>query len=232
MITRLKALGSKERAVLAARYFKTGKGEYGEGDVFLGLSVPQVRTLAREWQRLTVEETLALLESKFHEARLLALICLVARYNRGDETQKESTYKAYLAHTKLINNWDLVDASAPYIVGGHLLARDKRRLDALLKSKNLWEKRIAIVATLFFIKEGRLDETFLFAQRMLTDTHDLIHKAVGWTLREAGKKDEARLVTFLESHAPRMPRTMLRYAIERLSPALRKKFMTMPRIKL
>lgn len=214
---KMMALRSPVRAAVLRRFFKTGPGEYGEGDVFLGLTVPDVRRLVKDRARkATREDARALLASKFHEERLAALLLLVELYRRGDAPERERIYRFYLGHTKRINNWDLVDLSAPSIVGGWLWGRDRRILDRLARSKSLWERRIAIVSTARFIREGDLAPTLRLAAALLRDPHDLIHKAAGWMLREAGKRDLPALERFLARHAATMPRTMLRYAIERL----------------
>ena len=205
------------------RFFRTGPGEYGEGDEFLGLKVPQIRKLAREFRALPLKEVEGLLKSKWHEARLLALVILVDQFERADERMRDAIFRLYLRSTKFINNWDLVDASAPHIVGAHI--KDRSLLTKLARSKSLWERRIAIVATQHFIRNHDLKDTFRLAKNLLDDKHDLIHKATGWMLREAGKRDRDALVAFLEEHATRMPRTMLRYAIEKFPPALRRRLM-------
>jgi 3-methyladenine DNA glycosylase AlkD len=207
------------------RFFQCGPGQYGEGDVFLGVSVPPLRSLSKEFTSVEVPEAFALLQSKWHEARLLALMILVRKYERGDETEREEIYRGYLANTHRINNWDLVDSSAHLIVGAHLRERDRAPLLALAKSESLWERRIAIISTLDFIRYDDLKDTFRIAEILLGDRHDLIHKASGWMLREAGKRDQPALEKFLRKHARTMPRTMLRYAIERFPPELRAKYM-------
>jgi 3-methyladenine DNA glycosylase AlkD len=215
IIERLKGLGAPERARVSQSFFKTGPGEYGEGDVFVGLTVPQVRTLVKELFPLPERTTLALLRSPVHEARLLALLLLVRAYARGTEEQRERIYGLYLANAHWINNWDLVDCSAEHVVGAHLMTRGRAALDALAASPLLWERRIAVIATFHFIRRGQFADTLRLAERLLGDREDLIHKAVGWMLREVGKRDAAAARAFLDRHAPAMPRTMLRYAIER-----------------
>jgi 3-methyladenine DNA glycosylase AlkD len=207
------------------RFFKCGPGDYGEGDSFLGVTVPPLRALSKRYKSVEVDEAVALLQSKWHEARLLALMILVHQYERGDDAGREAIYCAYLANTNRINNWDLVDCSAHKIVGAHLRERDRTPLVALAKSESLWERRIAIIATLDFIRRDDFRDTFRIAEMLLSDRHDLIHKATGWMLREAGKRDQSALERFLRKHARVMPRTMLRYAIERFSPGLRAKYM-------
>jgi len=226
---RLRQLADPERAVHSQRFFRTGPGEYGAGDRFLGLNVPQVRQLAVEFSDLPLPEIETLLESPWHEARLLAVILLANSYRRGDSRTREQVYRLYLRRTDRINNWDLVDSSAPNIVGAHLLARSRVPLYKLARSKSLWERRIAVVATQHFIRRGQFDDTLRLAELLIDDEHDLIHKAVGWMLREVGKRDERTLLGFLDRHAGALPRTALRYAIERLTPAQRKRYMAAPR---
>jgi 3-methyladenine DNA glycosylase AlkD len=222
---RLQTLGSPENARLLQRFFKTGPGEYGEGDVFLGIRVPTLRKLIRDYQDLPLAEITELLCSRFHEARLLALLLLVHAYQRGDDHQREQIYTLYLQHTRFINNWDLVDTSAEPIVGRQLWQRSKQPLYALARSELLWERRIAIMATFHYIKQGEFNETLQIAQRLLCDPADLIHKAVGWMLREVGKRDQLTEEAFLRRHYKIMPRTMLRYAIERFPESLRQGYL-------
>lgn len=197
------------------RFFKTGPGQYGEGDVFLGIKVPVIRKLAGEFPDVRPGEAARLLRSAHHEARLLALLFLVRGYGTGGAAERQEIYERYLASTRHINNWDLVDASAPYIVGAHLADRERAPLTLLAQSDALWERRIAIVATFHFIRRGEFANTLEIAARLLGDREDLIHKATGWMLREVGKRDLAALEAFLQRHYRAMPRTMLRYAIER-----------------
>ena len=199
------------------RFFRTGKGEYAEGDRFIGVTVPQMRAICRACRGASLEEMGRLLESPVHEDRLTALLLLVDAFKMGDDERRREIYGFYLANTRRVNNWDLVDTSAPYIVGAWLRDRSKAPLTRLAKSALLWERRIAIVATQDFIRQRQLDETFRIADLLIEDRHDLIHKATGWMLREAGKRDEAALREYLERRHTRMPRTMLRYAIERLA---------------
>jgi 3-methyladenine DNA glycosylase AlkD len=222
---RLRDLGSPEAAVLAARYFKTGPGQYGEGDVFVGIRVPVLRKLAREHCRLPEDEVLVLLRSDVHEDRCLALLILVLIAARGDEAIKRRVYELYLAHTRYVNNWDLVDASARVIVGDYLFERSRSPLDRLSRSRSVWERRISIVATHAFIVRGDHADTLRIAERLLGDPHDLIHKAAGWMLREVGKRDQPTLERFLWNHHRAMPRTMLRYAIERFPEERRKAYL-------
>jgi 3-methyladenine DNA glycosylase AlkD len=225
-LERLRALADPADAEFLQRFFRTGPGEYGEGDRFLGIRVPAIRAVARELVRMPLAETERLLHSPWHEARLLALILLGDAYRRASAAERNAIFRLYLRNAKYINNWDLVDLSAPNIVGAHLADRPRSRLDALARSKKLWERRIAIVATHQFIRAGEFDDTLRVARILLHDAHDLIHKAVGWMLREVGKRDPARLTSFLDEHAHEMPRTMLRYAIERFSVADRKRYMS------
>jgi 3-methyladenine DNA glycosylase AlkD len=219
------ALGSPERAVHSLRFFKTGPGDYGEGDKFLGLTVPEMRGLARKYRELGDADAVALLASPWHEDRLVALILLVNAYERGDDARRGKIYRAYLANTRHINNWDLVDCSAGQIVGGHLDSGDISALERLARSKDIWKRRIGIVATFSFIRRNEFRPTLRIAAMLLEDTHDLIHKAVGWMLREVGKRDRKTLDAFLAKHYRRMPRTMLRYAIERHPEPTRKRYL-------
>jgi 3-methyladenine DNA glycosylase AlkD len=214
-------------AKTSAWYFKTGPGEYGEGDQFIGVKVPDVRRVARGFRELPLSEVTRLLESPVHEDRLAALVLMVAQFERGDEAARKAVFDQYLASTSRINNWDLVDVSAPQIVGGYLADRNRRLLRKLAKSTILWERRIAILATQHFIRQGDFGDTLAIAEMLLADKHDLIHKATGWMLREVGKRDEAVLCGFLNQFGDSMPRTMLRYAIERLSEAERRRYMAM-----
>jgi 3-methyladenine DNA glycosylase AlkD len=212
-----------KRARDLAWFFKTGKGEYGEGDKFIGITVPVQRAIAKKFRHLELRDVGKLLESRVHEHRATGLMILVAQYEAGDAAAKQEIFDFYLDHTHCINNWDLVDGSAPYIVGKHLLERPRRVLYRLAKSPDLWERRIAMVATAAFIRRGDIKDTFEIATRLLADNHDLIHKATGWMLREAGKQSRVELLRFLKRNYSRIPRTALRYAIERLPEAQRKK---------
>ncbi len=223
----LTKLGSKQKAASSAWFFKTGKGQYGYGDIFVGVTVPKERKLAKEYAALSKTEIAKLLKSRVHECRLTALLILVDQFKTGTEAERERVVKFYLANTAHINNWDLVDTSASNILGTHLLKQNRNILYVLAKSKNIWERRIAIVATLAFIKAGDFRDTLLISEMLLSDTHDLMHKAVGWMLREVGKQSRPTLLGFLKTHASHMPRTALRYSIEHFSPPERKKFMTM-----
>jgi len=212
---KLQELGSREKAEVLQRFFKTGHGEYGEGDVFVGVKVPELRKLAKEYQEITVKEVKQLLRSAIHEERLLALFMLVRKYSKGNETEKKRIYELYLKNTQFINNWDLVDGSAHHIIGAFLADKSKEPLYRLAKSKNLWERRISIISTFYFIKHDKYAETLKISEILLTDKQDLIHKAVGWMLREIGKRHMPTEENFLRKHYKRMPRTMLRYAIEK-----------------
>lgn len=229
----LKNLSDPERARHAQRYFKTGKGDYGEGDQFVGVTVPNVRKLAKQHSNLDFIQTEKLLQSNIHEARLLALIILVEQFKRARKQKNESLCKSifefYSQHLEYINNWDLVDTSCRDIVGGYLLLRRKANRKVLTqwaRSDNLWHRRIAIIATSAFINQQQFDDTLKLAKQLLKDEHDLIHKAVGWMLREVGKQDRAVLDDFLEQHHFYMPRTMLRYAIEKYPEKLRQQYLT------
>lgn len=216
IIARLREIGNPEIATHSQRFFKTGKGQYGEGDIFLGIRVPVIRSCVRDYRDLRLDDILELLESHFHEARLLALLIMVSGYaSAKDGGGREAIYGAYLDNTARINNWDLVDCSSEHIVGAHLFARDRAPFYRLARSKSLWERRIAVVATFHFIKRGDFADTLSIAGILLHDRDDLIHKAVGWMLREVGKRDIGAEKGFLDRHCREMPRTMLRYAIER-----------------
>jgi 3-methyladenine DNA glycosylase AlkD len=222
---RIKSLASSDIAKTMQWFFKTGKGEYGEGDVFAGLKVPTQRKVAREFKDLSLADLKELLHSKIHEERLISLLILVNNYERGDEKEKKSIYTFYIKNRMGINNWDLVDLSAPKIVGKYLFDKDKSILFKFASSKNLWERRIAILSTYEFIRNHQYDTTLKIAKILLEDEHDLIHKAVGWMLREIGKKDLKVEEIFLKKHYKKMPRTMLRYAIEKFPEIKRKKYL-------
>jgi len=231
IVRRLTASGDPARASSLQRFFKTRPGEYGEGDRFIGLTLPQIRAEVRASRALPLGEVEKLLDSPWHEVRTLAVALLADRYPRSAAPVQRAIYELYLRRTDRINNWDLVDISAPHVVGRHLLDRSRAPLRRLARSHSLWERRIAMVSTYAFIRRGELDDALEIAQLLLRDRHDLIHKAVGWMLREVGKQDERTLRAFLDTHAPDMPRTTLRYAIERLSPSLRARYMAVrPRV--
>lgn len=227
ILSKFRALAAPAKAASSQRFFKTGPGEYGEGDQFLGLTVPEIRSLVPQTDGLSEADVLTLLRSEWHEERLLALLIWVRRFEKAkkDEAARERIVDLYLANTKWINNWDLVDSSAPQILGAWLLKRDRAVLQKLAESKSLWEQRIAVLATQAFIRSGEFDDTVQICEGFLDHPHDLMHKACGWMLREAGKRDEAVLLAFLDQHAAKMPRTMLRYAIEKLEPAVRQEYM-------
>lgn len=221
----LRALASSETAANLQRFFKTGPGQYGEGDVFLGIKVPQLRALARRHADADLDIVAALLDSRFHEERLFALLLLMQFYQSAQDKNQVAAYDLYLGNTHRINNWDLVDVSAPRIVGCHLQDRSRKILHQLARSSLLWERRIAIIATAWFIRLDDFDDTLRIAEILLQDEHDLMHKAVGWMLREVGKRDLAAEEDFLLKHYHDMPRTMLRYAIERFPEAKRKNYL-------
>jgi 3-methyladenine DNA glycosylase AlkD len=222
---RLQTLGDPQRAKDLQRFFKTGPGEYGEGDVFLGIRVPEIRKLAREYRTLTLPETVHLLQSSIHEARLLALVILVHAYLHGDVSLRQRIYDSYLQNTRFINSWDLVDLSAEHIVGRHLRDTSKAPLRILALSDVIWERRIAVISTFHYIKLRDFSESLHIAGLMLKDPEDLIHKAVGWMLREIGKRDRAVEEEFLKKHCRSMPRTMLRYAIEKFPEDQRRRYL-------
>ncbi len=221
----MQAAANPEKAKILSGFFKTRKGEYGEGDIFLGVQVPVTRGIIKQYLDTPLDQLEILLHSPIHEIRLAALLCMVEQFRKGDNTLREKIYHCYLANTTHINNWDLVDLSAPQIVGGYLETRDHSPLYQLAKSSHLWEQRISIVATLRWIRQGMFDDTLQLADILLLHEHDLIRKAVGWMLREVGKRDKTLLCQFLDSRHKRMPRTMLRYAIEHFSPEERRHYM-------
>lgn len=222
----LKKLANPVRAKQSAYYFKTGEGQYGYGDVFLGVAVPAQRVVAKKYKTLPLREVEKLLQSKIHEERLTASIILVDQYKKADEATKKTIYEFYLANTKYINNWDIIDGSAPFIVGMWLQDKDKRVLLKLARSKSMWERRIAIMATFPYIRSGDASWTFKIATMLLHDPEDLIHKAVGWMLREVGKNcGQSVEEKFLKQHYKTMPRTMLRYAIEKFDEPKRQVYL-------
>lgn len=223
--SKLKGLANKKNAEVAQKFFKTGPGEYGEGDIFLGIRVPVLRELAKEYKTITVREAEHLLKSPIHEERLLALFILIRIYSKAEEVIKKTIYELYLKNSKFINNWDLVDSSAEYIVGDFLLDKEKNPLYQLARSKDLWERRISIMSTFCFIKRRQYSETLKVAKTLLNDKEDLIHKAVGWMLREVGKRDLPLEEEFLKEHYKEMPRTMLRYAIEKFPETKRQGYL-------
>ncbi|CAD7838221.1 MAG: probable DNA alkylation repair enzyme [Olavius algarvensis Delta 4 endosymbiont] len=223
--SQLALLADAQRAAIQMRFFKTGPGEYGEGDRFMGVRVPELRRLSRLYRDLDTDSVKKLLRSAIHEERHLALFILVLQFKVGDTRQRRKIYDLYLANLAFINNWDLVDCSAEHIVGGWLEGRKKTRLVTLVRSTDLWHRRVAMLATFHYIKKGHFADALHLAEQLLADPHDLIHKAVGWMLREIGKRDLATEGAFLQTHYPRMPRTMLRYAIEKFPEARRQAYL-------
>ncbi len=221
----LQKLANPEKAKNLQWFFKTGKGEYGEGDLFLGITVPEQRKIAKRYQDLSLKEIRKLLSSRYHEHRLTSLLILVIKYTKSDESGKKEIADFYLNNTKHINNWDLVDLSADIILGNYLLEKDRKILYKLAKSENLWERRIAIMATFNLIKNNKFKDTLKISKILLKDKHDLIHKAVGWMLREIGKRDMATEEVFLKIYYKEMPRTMLRYAIEKFNQEKRRTYL-------
>ncbi|MFO7627202.1 MAG: DNA alkylation repair protein [Candidatus Fermentibacteraceae bacterium] len=221
----MERLGNPERALALQRFFRTGPGQYGEGDVFRGITVPVLRDLARRHRDLHLEEAVQLLDSRFHEDRLLALFILIGHFKRVDEPKKAGIFDLYLGRINRINNWDLVDASAEHIPGAFLWDKDRAPLHALSHSKSLWERRIAVISTFHFIRRGDFADTLAISENLLADREDLIHKAVGWMLREVGKRSMDAEEAFLKKHCRTMPRTMLRYAIERFPEELRQAYL-------
>ena len=222
---RFRKLADPVIAEHSSRFFKTGKGEYGGGDQFLGIRVPLLRAHVREFQHISLTEIRELLRSRFHEERLFALYLLVRKYEKGSGDERQSIYNFYLDNLKFVNNWDLVDSSAPYIVGPWLEARNKACLYKLARSGNLWERRVAIISTFYFIRNNSFNDALRISLLLKHDSEDLIHKAVGWMLREIGKRDAAVEKAFLKEHYKDMPRTMLRYAIERFPENERKRYL-------
>jgi 3-methyladenine DNA glycosylase AlkD len=221
----LNRLKNEETRKISQRFFKTGPGEYAEGDKFLGVRVPQLRKLAKTYRHLTTRDIKQLLKSPIHEERLLALFILIHQYRMQDEGNQKTIFDLYMQNTRHINNWDLVDGSAEHIVGAFLRSRNRNLLHRLAKSKSLWERRIAIMSTFHFIKQNEFSETLKISKILLSDEEDLIHKAVGWMLREVGKRKMAAEEAFLKKHYKKMPRTMLRYAIERFPESKRQRYL-------
>ena len=221
----LRTYANESDAIALRRFFKTGPGEYGEGDQFLGVRVPATRRVARKYRDIPLADTIKLLRSAIHEERLLSLIILTHKYKKGDPDEQAEIYRIYLDNTEYINNWDLVDTSAEHIVGAHLKERSRKPLHSLARSESLWERRIAIMATFHFIKSNEFDETLRIAEILIADTEDLIHKAVGWMLREVGKREINTEESFLKKHYRSMPRTMLRYAIEKFPEEIRQYYL-------
>ena len=215
---KLQALSDAEKREIFPKFFKAGKGEYGEGDRFLGVTVPNIRAIAKLHKDISIEEIRDLIQSEWHEVRLCALIIMVEKSKKKDEALRKELFNLYLSQTKRINNWDLVDLSCRFIIGEYLLDKSRDILYQLAQSSLLWDNRIAIVSTYAFIRKGQLEDTYALSDLMMQHPHDLMHKAIGWMLREAGKRNPERLYDYVMSHRADMPRTMLRYAIEKFSP--------------
>ena len=222
----LSQLSDPERAKNLSWFFKTGKGQYGEGDVFLGITVPEQRKVAKKYIDLSLNDLQELLNSKIHEHRFTALVILISKYRKAEESSKKEIFDFYLRNTKNINNWDLVDLSAPRIIGDYLLNKDRTTLFKLARSNILWERRISILSTFTFIDNCDFEDALSISELLLHDEHDLIHKAVGWALREIGKRDQNVEEKFLTKQYPNLPRTMLRYAVEKFDEKKRKKYLT------
>lgn len=221
----LKSLADPKKAQILQRFFKTSPGEYGAGDVFWGITSAKSRPLVRQYKDLSLKEIKQLLRSKIHEERQMALLILVFKYEHGTSLEQKRIYRLYLKSTSYINNWDLVDLSAPKIVGAYLADKPRAILYKLVKSDNLWQRRIAVLATFYFIRQGQYTDILKLAKLLLTDKHDLMHKAVGWMLREVGKRSPKTEIVFLNKYASQMPRTMLRYAIEKLPAGQRRHYL-------
>lgn len=221
----LRALATPETASILQRFFKTGPGQYGAGDVFLGIKVPPLRALTQHYRDADLDTITTLLHSKYHEERLFALLLLMQFYERATDNERCAAFDLYLNNTAHINNWDLVDVSSPHIVGRHLADKPRKVLQRMARSSSLWERRIAIISTFHFIRKNDFDDTFCLAKTLLHDEQDLMHKAVGWMLREVGKRDLAAAETFLLQHYHDMPRTLLRYAIERFPEQRRQQYL-------
>jgi 3-methyladenine DNA glycosylase AlkD len=222
----IRSLADKETARHSARFFKTNKGEYAHGDLFLGIRMPVLRKIAKQHCEIDLKTTIKLVKSKYHEERMLGLLIISDKYSNSKiDTDKEKLYNLYVKHFKYVNNWDLVDVTCPHVVGKHLIDKDRSILKKWAKSDHLWTRRISMVSNWWFIRNNDTKDVFIIAKILLNDEHDLIHKAVGWMLREAGKKDLVKLEKFLKSHYNKMPRTMLRYAIEKFPEAKRKRYL-------
>ncbi len=225
--SKLRSIADSKKAKILQSFFKTKKGEYGEGDLFLGIPVPRQRELVNaHWKTTNIIEIKKLLYSRFHEERLTALLILIKKYDISEKESKKSLIKFYLDNLSQVNNWDLVDLSAPNLLGNFLLDKTKKILYKLVISKNLWERRIAIVSTIYFIRKDKFEDTLKISKLLLKDKEDLIHKAVGWMLREVGKRDISLLREFLDENKKNMPRTSLRYAIERMSLIERQRYLS------
>ena len=222
---KLQALSDAKKREIFPKFFKAGKGEYGEGDRFLGVTVPNIRAIAKLHKDISIEEIRELIQSEWHEVRLCALIIMVEKSKKKDEALRKELFDLYLSQTNRINNWDLVDLSCRFIIGEYLLDKSRDILYHLAQSPLLWDNRIAIVSTYAFIRKGQLEDTYALSDLMMQYPHDLMHKAIGWMLREAGKRDSNRLYDYVMNHRADMPRTMLRYAIEKFSPKERSMLM-------
>ncbi|MBI2558856.1 DNA alkylation repair protein [Candidatus Woesearchaeota archaeon] len=225
LLKEIRKYSHPDKAKIYARFFKTGKGEYGEGDLFLGLTVPEQRTLAKKYTILSMNEVKKLLYSKYHEHRLTGLLILVYKYEKADSEEKDRIIDFYIKHRHRGNNWDFIDCIADKLLGNHLIVKDKSLLYNLAKSESIWDRRIAIITTFAFIKNKRFEDTIKISEILLNDKQDLIQKAVGWMLREMGKRDESELIKFLDENYRKMPRTMLRYSIERLDEKSKKYYL-------
>lgn len=225
VLAKIKGYASLKKAAVLERFFKTGPGQYAAGDVFIGIMVPVSRKIAHEFRELSLTECEKLLSSPIHEARLVALVILCDQFKHGNDSGRAAIYNLYLSHTDCINNWDLVDTSAPNIIGTYLLERSWQPLIKLSHSKSLWERRIAIISTFAHIRANNFEPTLNIAELLLNDSHDLIHKACGWMLREVGKRSDTALKNFLDTHKAHMPRTMLRYAIEKFDTKTREGYL-------
>lgn len=225
ILDELHSVANPEKARFLERFFKTGPGQYAEGDIFLGLVVPLTRSIAKANKQTPLDELARLIQSEYHEARLCALLIAVEQFKKATPEHRKALFDFYLAHTPRINNWDLVDVTCPHLIGAYLLDKDRSPLYHLAESDLLWDQRIAMVSTVTFIRRHEYEDTLALAEHFLSHRHDLMHKAVGWMLREVGKKDRDTLTAFLEEHARRMPRTALRYAIEHYPEPQRKAFL-------
>lgn len=222
----LQQIANRDDAAQLQRYFKTAPGEYGEGDRFIGVRVGPLRKLAKQHRDLSLTDISSLLASPFHEERMIALLIMVERFDRGDGSEQKRIYDLYLNSLERINNWDLVDVSSPRIVGAYLSERSRKPLYRLARSRHLWSRRVAMMATMYFIQDGEFDDALAIADMLMDDPHDLVHKAVGWMLREVGNRDRSTEEKFLASRYKKMPRTMLRYAIEKFPVAKRKRYLS------
>ena len=222
----IRALANKEIAQHSLRFFKTAKGEYAHGDIFLGVRTPQIRLIAKKHIGISTADMMTLIKSKYHEERLLGLIILVNKYSKSNvKKDRKQLYNIYVSSFKYVNNWDLVDVTCPHVIGKHLMVKDRSILYSWAKSDDLWTRRIAMISTFWFIRKNDLDDTFTIAEMLLNDEHDLIHKAAGWMLREAGKRALEKEEIFLKKHYKNMPRTMLRYSIEKFPELKRQKYL-------